>query len=63
MSVRELINKLQALDPTMEVLVEVNGEYDYMPVVQNLEVRNVGFREDPDGPDLCHDDVVVVELL
>lgn len=64
MSVQELIKKLQTLPADMEVFVDVSSDYEFdHALVHNAEVKNLDFREDPDGEVLSNDKVVVIELI
>ena len=64
MSVKELIKKLQGLDPLLEVHVNVSKDFDYThPLVHDLEVKRIGFAEEVGGPVLASDVVVVLELM
>lgn len=63
MTVKQLKQKLEAFPENMEVMVYADNINSFTHHgIESLSVENVSFREDPEGPALVTDDILVIKL-
>lgn len=63
MTVKELRQQLELFPDNMDVFVdERHTDFTY-GLVNSAQVKNINFMEDPDGPALSNEDVVVLSEL
>lgn len=63
MTVKELKQAIDHLPDHMDILVnDVDEQRDLMYIDQEFEVKEIPYREDPCGEDLCRDRVLILKV-